>query len=65
MHKVHESACAITSPNYPKRPVLARPEALHATALKAAYKAGRRGGGSIARKGCRRLALAQPAACGV
>jgi len=35
--------------SHPTTSVLARPEHLHATALKPTHKAGRRGGGSIAR----------------
>lgn len=37
-------------PPHPAAPVLARPEALHAPALKAPPEAGRRGGESIARQ---------------
>ncbi|MCV9377229.1 hypothetical protein POW97_17510 [Hafnia alvei] len=47
---MHGFACKILNFPSPSAPVLARPEALHAPALKAPPEAGRRGGESIARK---------------
>ena len=50
MPMLHGFACKILNFPHPATPVLARPEALHAPALKAPPEAGRRGGESIARK---------------
>jgi hypothetical protein len=49
MHTLHGFAFKYLNFPHPAAPVLARPEALHAPALKAPPEAGRRGGGSIAR----------------
>lgn len=50
MHTLHGFACKILNFPHPAAPVLARPEAFHAPALKAHPEAGRRGGESIARQ---------------
>jgi hypothetical protein len=49
MHTLHGFAFIPRIFPHPTAPVLARPEPLHAPALKPTYKAGRRGGESIAR----------------
>lgn len=50
MPTLHGFACKNLNFPHPAAPVLARPEPLHAPALKAPREAGRRGGESIARK---------------
>ncbi|MCX2318934.1 hypothetical protein MCU23_26875 [Klebsiella quasipneumoniae] len=47
---MHGFACKKLNFPHPAAPALARPESLHAPALKAPQEAGRRGGESIARK---------------
>ncbi|AYL59652.1 hypothetical protein QDQ61_07470 [Citrobacter freundii] len=47
---MHGFACKTLNFPHPAAPALARPESLHAPALKAPQEAGRRGGESIARK---------------
>ncbi|MDM2820795.1 hypothetical protein OGX96_06775 [Citrobacter sp. Cpo100] len=47
---MHGFACKNLNFPHPAAPVLARPEPLHAPALKAPREAGRRGGESIARQ---------------
>nr|WP_253193177.1 hypothetical protein [Citrobacter portucalensis] len=47
---MHGFACKNLNFPHPAAPVLARPEPLHAPALKTPQEAGRRGGESIARK---------------
>ncbi|MDM2857411.1 hypothetical protein OGY09_08870 [Citrobacter sp. Cpo071] len=49
---MHGFACKNLNFPHPAAPVLARPEPLHASALKAPQEAGRRGGESIARYPC-------------
>ncbi|HAT2215862.1 TPA: hypothetical protein I8170_001959 [Citrobacter freundii] len=49
MPTLHGFACKNLNFPHPAAPVLARPESLHAPALKAPQEAGRRGGESIAR----------------
>nr|WP_259657427.1 hypothetical protein [Citrobacter portucalensis] len=46
---MHGFACKNLNFPHPAAPVLARPEPLHAPALKTPHEAGRRGGESIAR----------------
>nr|WP_249529041.1 hypothetical protein [Escherichia coli] len=46
---MHGFACKTLNFPHPAAPALARPESLHAPALKAPREAGRRGGESIAR----------------
>lgn len=50
MPTLHGFAFKYSNFSHPTTPALARPEHLHATALKPTRKAGRRGGGSIARQ---------------
>ncbi|MEE9655454.1 hypothetical protein V4836_15115 [Kluyvera ascorbata] len=50
MLTLHGFACKTLNFPHTAAPVLAQPEALHAPALKAPPKAGRRGGDSIARQ---------------
>lgn len=50
MPTLHGFAFNSANFSHPTTPALARPERLHATALKPIHKAGRRGGGSIARQ---------------
>ncbi|MDM3865222.1 hypothetical protein L1P07_03970 [Edwardsiella piscicida] len=50
---MHGFACKNLHFPHPAAPALARPESLHAPALKAPREAGRRGGESIARLKCR------------
>ncbi|WFW15368.1 hypothetical protein NFJ59_06075 [Citrobacter freundii] len=47
---MHGFACKTLNFPHPAAPALARPEPLHAPALKAPQEAGRRGGESIARR---------------
>lgn len=47
---LHGFACKTLNFPHPATPALARPEPLHAPALKAPHEAGRRGGESIARQ---------------
>lgn len=49
MPTLHGFACKTLNFPHPAAPALARPESLHAPALKAPQEAGRRGGESIAR----------------
>lgn len=49
MPTLHGFACKNLNFPHPAAPALARPESLHAPALKAPHEAGRRGGESIAR----------------
>lgn len=49
MPTLHGFACKNLNFPHPAAPVLARPEPLHAPALKTPHEAGRRGGESIAR----------------
>lgn len=53
MPTLHGFACKTLNFPHPAAPALARPESLHAPALKAPQEAGRRGGESIARLKCR------------
>jgi len=50
MHKLHGFACNLPPPAASRTALLARPDAIHAPALKPIHKAGRRGGESIARQ---------------
>ena len=50
MPTLHGFACKNLNFPHPAAPALARPEPLHAPALKAPHEAGRRGGESIARQ---------------
>lgn len=50
MPTLHGFACKTLNFPHPVAPALARPEPLHAPALKAPHEAGRRGGESIARQ---------------
>lgn len=50
MPTLHGFACKALNFPHPAAPALARPEPLHAPALKAPREAGRRGGESIARQ---------------
>lgn len=50
MPTLHGFACKTLNFPHPVAPALARPEPLHAPALKAPQEAGRRGGESIARQ---------------
>ncbi|EBP0190630.1 hypothetical protein IQ89_18695 [Salmonella enterica] len=49
---MHGFACKTLNFPHPAAPALARPESLHAPALKVPREAGRRGGESIARQAC-------------
>ncbi|WP_422882770.1 hypothetical protein [Pantoea agglomerans] len=55
MHNVHGFALFSEALKHPAAPVMAAFCEVHATALKAMHKAGRRGGDSIAREGCKHV----------
>ncbi|MDV1386126.1 hypothetical protein, partial [Citrobacter freundii] len=50
LFRLHGFACKALNFPHPAAPELARPESLHAPALKVPHEAGRRGGESIARQ---------------
>lgn len=55
MHNVHGFALISEALKHPAAPIMARFFEAYATALKAMHKAGRRGGDSIARGGCKHV----------
>ncbi len=57
MHNTHGSALIFRALKHPTAPVMALFCYVHATALKAMHKAGRRGGDSIAREGYKHVCL--------
>lgn len=55
MHNAHGFALIFEALKHPAAPVMALFCYVNATALKAMHKAGRRGGDSIAREGCKHV----------